>query len=459
MVERGRALADGDFQRREVARGAFDDLAEALLLLTEALEQDRHMLLHLALGALHLLRCFVAAGDEELGELRPALGEFLVDARARGGKIARDLLTDAAQGLADPVAVVGKRLALARKLADQAADAKLVVAVGALERRHLVMHQGLELAGAADGAGNRVVHGGDLAADGLSQGGDGLLGELVRLGEAHRDLGHGRSHQPQFLGAPDEQRQEPENGDRHENGDEGGERGRIGEQPRGAVGRGKLIGDEAVGKDAADDEPDERGDERDEEGRLGRLLLQGEDQAADRRQVVVGGSGGNPARRRACGTARAGCGSCCCGTGCIAGIGWLLLFHLGFRCLALLLGPEPLGKRQLLLSLCARSRIERKGGIFSYVARGCPLDVERIIACAPCCHSGRRRFRFLRHHASLAQTNLEKTCAVHSNFVASGAGVVAGSACFRLEFTPKLAPRRIFPRFSIVNEFLGLKKA
>jgi len=49
--------------------------------------------------------------------------------------------------------------------------------------------------------------------------------------------------------------------------------------------------------------------------------------------------------------------------------------------------------------------------------------------------------------------------AEHSNFVASGAGVVAGSACFRLEFTPKLAPRRILPRFSIVNEFLGLKKA
>jgi hypothetical protein len=65
---------------------------------------------------------------------------------------------------------------------------------------------------------------------------------------------------------------------------------------------------------------------------------------------------------------------------------------------------------------------------------------------------------FLRHHASLAQTNLEKTCAVHSNVAASGAGVIAGSACFRIEFTPKVAPRRIFPRSSIVNEFLGLKK-
>jgi hypothetical protein len=84
------------------------------------------------------------------------------------------------------------------------------------------------------------------------------------------------------------------------------------------------------------------------------------------------------------------------------------------------------------------------------------LDVKWIVACAPSCRSGAEI-------SLLAITrltdNLEKTCAEHSNFVASGAGVVAGSACFRLEFTPKLAPRRIFPRFSIVNEFLGLKKA
>ena len=356
----------------------------------------------------------------------PALGELLVDARARGGKVARDLLTDAAQGLADPLAVVGERLALAGELADQAADAELVVAVGALERRHLVMHEGFELAGAADGARDGVVHGGDLAADGLSQGGDRLLGELVGLGKAHRDLGHGRGHQPQFLGAPDEQRQEPENRDRHENGDGGGERRRVGEEIGGAVGRGKLLRDQSVGKEAADDEPDERGDQRDEERRLGRLLLQGEDQAADRGQIVVGGGCGHPARRWACGTARAGCCFCGCGGG-IAEIGWLLLIYLGFRRLALLLGPEPLGKRQLLLSLSAEDWSSGSGASSPYVARRCPLDVKWIVACAPSCRSRRRSFRlFLRHHASLAQTNLEKTCAVHSNYVASGAGVVSG---------------------------------
>jgi hypothetical protein len=66
---------------------------------------------------------------------------------------------------------------------------------------------------------------------------------------------------------------------------------------------------------------------------------------------------------------------------------------------------------------------------------------------------------FLRHHASLAQTNLEKTCAAHSYTACSGAGVVPDKAFFRLDFIPEAASKRIFPRTSIVNEFLGLAKA
>ena len=222
------------------------------------------MLLHLALRAFDLVGSFVAAGDEKLGQLHAALGELLVDARARGGKVAGDLLPHAAQGLAHPLAVVGERLALARELADQAADAELVVAVGSLERCDLVMHESFELAGAADGARDGVVHGGDLPADGLAQGGDRLLGELVGLGQAHRDLGHGRGHQPQFLGAPDEQRKEPENRDGNENGESGGERRRVGEETGQAVGRRNLRRDQSIGEEAADDEPDQRDSQGDE---------------------------------------------------------------------------------------------------------------------------------------------------------------------------------------------------
>ncbi len=110
------------------------------------------MLHHLALRLLHLLGGLGAAGDEELGELLAALGEFLVDRAAHGGDVARHLRADALQRLAHPLAVVAERLALARELADQAAHADLVLTVGALKRRHLVMHQRLELASPPDGA-------------------------------------------------------------------------------------------------------------------------------------------------------------------------------------------------------------------------------------------------------------------------------------------------------------------
>ena len=69
-------LADRDFERRQVARGAFDDLAEPLLLLAEPLEQDRHVFLHLALRPLNLFGGFVAAGDEKLGQLHPRSASF-----------------------------------------------------------------------------------------------------------------------------------------------------------------------------------------------------------------------------------------------------------------------------------------------------------------------------------------------------------------------------------------------
>ena len=97
--------------------------------------------------------------------------------------------------------------------------AKLVLAIGPLERGDLAMHHGFELARPADGAGDGVVHRRDLAPDGLPNRGDRLLGEPVGLGQPDRDLGHGRGHEAKLLRAPDEQRQEPEDDDRHENGD------------------------------------------------------------------------------------------------------------------------------------------------------------------------------------------------------------------------------------------------
>ncbi len=57
--------------------------------------------------------------------------------------------------------------------------------------------------------------------------------------------------------------------------------------------------DQAEGKEAADDEPDGGSGERDQEGRARRPLLEREDQAADRGNVVIGGRGQAALRGRA----------------------------------------------------------------------------------------------------------------------------------------------------------------
>jgi hypothetical protein len=218
----------------------FDHLGEAPLLLAQAFDQGGHGVGDARLRLVHLLSRLARTGDEQLGQLHAALGKFLVDRSRCRGDVARDLRADAFQRLADALAVIGKRLALGHELADERADAVLVLAVGPFERGYLAMHHGFELARPADGARNGVVHGGDLPPDGLAHGRDGLLGKPVGLGEAHGDFGHGRGHEAEFLGAPDEKGEEPEDDDGNDKGERGGERRGAAEQAREAA-RGDLV--------------------------------------------------------------------------------------------------------------------------------------------------------------------------------------------------------------------------
>ena len=318
------------------------------------------MLGHLGLRLVDLVGGFAGAGHEELGELCAALGQLLVDRTARVGDIARHLGAHALQGLAYALAVIGEGLALGGEFVDQAPDAKLVLAVGAFERRDLAMHHGFELAGPANGARNSVVHRRDLAADGLTHRGHGLLGQPVRLGEPDGDLGHGRGHEAQLLGPPYEEGEEPEDDDGNQNGGRGGEGRRTQEAAAGG-----CVGDHAIGENAANDEPDDRGDQRKQERRVGRPLLKGEDQAADRRHVVIGRRGQAALRRRSGGASRPrqmlGRGRAC-GLGGVGRLGLFLrraeigrcglfaprllaagLFALGLHALALF-GLEPVGE-------------------------------------------------------------------------------------------------------------------
>ena len=124
-----------------------------------------------------------------------------------------------------------------------------------------------------------------------------MLGKLVRFGEAYGDFRHGRGHEPQLLGAPNEEREEPKHDDRHENG-----RGRG----KNCARRAARIGDHAKSKESADEEPCDGGGEGDQERSPCGPLLQSENQAADGRNIVIGRSRQTALRGRTRRAARAG---------------------------------------------------------------------------------------------------------------------------------------------------------
>ena len=83
-----------------------------------------------------------------------------------------------------------QRIALIAELLKEPAYAHFVVAICALERGDLALHQGFEFAGARQRSFNAVAHGRDFASDRLPDGYDRILRHAFRLGEPHRDPRH-----------------------------------------------------------------------------------------------------------------------------------------------------------------------------------------------------------------------------------------------------------------------------
>ena len=269
----------------------------------------------------HRFRRLRAVLDELLGDAGAALGKLFVDGRsgrahgggdllpprgerlahgnggvaeglrcffARGGDLSCNLAANAAQSLAHPLAIIGQRLALARKLVDEVPDPVLVFRVGTLQRRDLVMDQRLKLARPAEGAGNCVVHRRDLPAHGLPQRGNRLFGHAVGFGEPDRDLGHRRGHQAQFLGAPDQDCQEPEQRNRNGHGRDNRDNGWIGEHVGGAAGGVHGLLEHGIGHAEPKHEPNPGSYRRNQERGSRWPLLERVDQPADGRHVVIG---------------------------------------------------------------------------------------------------------------------------------------------------------------------------
>ncbi len=226
---------------------------------------------------------FQRAGD--------ALGDF-VDARGDGVGDQRDVVAQvdlhAGNGAAHLLGLADQVVALMGDVLQQRADAHFVVGIGALERCDFVGNQRFEFAGARDRALDAVAHGGDFAADRLSDGDHGIAGRALRLGEADRDLRHRLRDHAHFLAAPGEAGEEVEQQHRRKE-----QRGKAAEHQHAAAlaDRGLQRADEAGGEQRAAGEPDagENGGERiDAAGRA--ALLQRLQQLTDGLAVVIGGA-------------------------------------------------------------------------------------------------------------------------------------------------------------------------
>ena len=251
---------------------------------------------------------FQRAGD--------ALGDF-IDAgcdRVRDqGDIVAKVDLHAGDGAANLLGLADQIVALMGDILQQRADAHLVVAVGALQRRDFVGNQGLEFAGTRDRALDAVAHGGDFAADRLADGHHRVAGRALRLRETDRDLRHRLRDHAQFLAAPGKTGQEIDQ--QHRRDEQCREAGERQYAAAALTDRGLQRRQEADHQDCRADHPDrgkKRGEGVDAAGRP--ALLNGLQNLPDGFAVVIGGaacSGAAPrSDRRSADRRSAGCRTC-----------------------------------------------------------------------------------------------------------------------------------------------------
>ena len=195
---------------------------------------------------------------------------------------------DAVDGVADLPGLPYQAVALGAQILQQRADTHLVLAVGVFESGNLAPHHCLEFGGARERALDAVTHGRHFAPDCLPDRDDRLARNRLRLGEPHRDLGHGLGDEPQFLRAPSHVREHIEENNWHEEND--GEHGQHRRAKASWTKRGPHLGQIDPAEDQAGEHPHARKDRRGDVGRTCRAALQRSQDVADRFTVVIGGT-------------------------------------------------------------------------------------------------------------------------------------------------------------------------
>ncbi len=284
---------------REVLAGGSDGGAGAVAGGLQPVEQSGaalgqrvdHGIADMAERKRDVLALFGKRAGDALGDFADFVGDQIADR----GDVVRQIEMDAGDGVAHVLGLADQGLALIGEPVEKIADAHFVVVVGALDRGDFVVHQRFQFGRARQRALDPVAHGGDFAADGLSDRHDLLARGVLRLGQPHRHLGDGLGDQAQVVRAAEHVREHIEEDHRHDDGagepDHGGNA-----DPRGREQGLQLAGVKIGGGEAAGG-PDEGAGAGEDIGHARRAVVQGLQYPPELGAVVIGGA----ARRRVVG--------------------------------------------------------------------------------------------------------------------------------------------------------------
>ena len=233
-------------------------------------------------------RDVLALFGERAGDALRHFVDLVGDQIADRVDVVGEIEVDAGDGVADLLGLADQRFALVRQFAQEIADTDFVVVIGAFERRDFVVHQRFEFGGARQGALDAVAHGGDFAADGLTNGDDGFARRGVRLRQTHGDFRHGFRDQAHVLRAAEHVGDDVGKDHRHDDGADGDrEHGNTGAWRREQ--RLQFVGKQVGGGQAAGG-PGKGRDGRHDVRRARRAAAQRLQNLTDIGAVVVGGA-------------------------------------------------------------------------------------------------------------------------------------------------------------------------
>ena len=269
---------------RQRARGLFAGVFEAN---DQIFATPAQLLDHIVADLPERHRDVLALLGKRMGDAFGSLVDLLADEIADGRQVLRQIDMHIVDGRTHLFGLPHQRVALVRQILQQSADPDLVVAVGALERGHLVAHHCFEFARPRQRPLDAVAHGRDFTADRLSDGDDRFACNTLWFGKPHGDLRHRLRDQPQLLGAPGHVRHTEEENNRQQccraEPDQDRQRRVIGAE------RGADVAQIGPGKRETADDPGAGEYRGDEIGGAGRAVLQRAQYLADRLLIVVGG--------------------------------------------------------------------------------------------------------------------------------------------------------------------------